>query len=423
MRKIIAIAAFTVISAVRSRLFAAAAVALVAAIVGLPFIIRGDGTPESRSGIFINYAFGLMMIILSFTATWCGAGVISLEISGRQIQNLVTKPLKSFQIWIGKLLGLMLVNLVLLLLGGVLIGGFLHWMIRPVKTDTTAQYDLRRRVLNVYRIIPPLKPTASQTGGAAIGPGQVYRWRFDLGGRTKDARFALIKFHFIPSPFAHQSPVAGAWRAFTANKELVNQPVVMSPNMTAYLTVAGLNASGLLNLEYANLQTNPAVTVFFPSEDDLCLLFPESGFASNLLRGLIVAFARLAFMTSLGMIAGALFSFPVAAFASLGLMALAFSGGMLRHLAANGLLTDPGEQVAPLIVILNDMVRGAFGFLSKTLPPLDRFDAAGYLANNLFIPWGLVGESMLVLCVLYPLVLMLFGVFCFNRREIGLSFQ
>jgi len=413
----------TIRAAMRSRVFAAAALFLITAIVGLPFVIKGDGTPENGAGIFINYAFGLLMFILSLTATWCGAGVISLEISGRQMQNLVTKPLRSVQIWAGKLFGLMMINLLLLALGGGLICAMLHWTISPAGTSRRGQEDLRREIMAVYRTIPPLKSSAPQEGAAAISPGKSYRWRFNLAHHTNGAQFALLKFRFIPSPFFHQSPVTGTWRAFTENNiELLNKTAASSPNMTCYLNVPKPAASGFLEIEYLNLQTNPPVTVFFPSENDLCLLIPESSFESNLLRGLIMGFARLAFFTSLGMLAGALFTFPVAVFVSMGLMAMAFSGGFVHQIAERGLLPNTShEQLAPLAILLNEMVRGSFRLLAAVLPPLDRFDPLAFLPDSLFIPWSLAGHSVAVLCGLYPLFLMLVGAGCLSRREVGLS--
>jgi|GEM_PF-2134238 len=425
MQKIATIAALAIRSAIRSRVIAVVAVAIIAVIISLPFVIKGDGTPESRSTIFINYSFGLLMFVLSLTATWCGAGAIALEIGERQMQLLITKPLRSFQIWAGKLLGLMTVNLALLALGGALICAMIHWTLGPAEMNRAGQQDLRRKILTVYRAVPPLKASGLQSGRAAIGPGQTYRWHFDIARHTAGTPFALLKFRFIPSPFSHQSPVAGIWRAATEKQpDLLEQTLAASPNMTDYLNIPKIYPAGMLDIEHQNMQTNPAVTVFFPSENDLSLLIPESSFEANLLRGLIIGFTRLAFFTSLGMIAGTLFTFPVAVLASLGMLAMAFSGGFVRQLAEKGLLTDPShEQVSIMAFILNDLVRVSFRFFAFLLSPLDRFDPLAFLPDRLFIPWSLAGQSFAVLCCLYPLVLLLIGAGCLRRREIGLPSQ
>ncbi len=422
MRKIASIAAFTIRAAIRSRVIAAAAAALGAVIIGLPFVIKGDGTPESQSLIFINYSFGLLMFVLSLTATWCGAGAIALEIGERQMQLLVTKPLSSVQIWAGKLLGLMAVNLILLALGGALIWSMINWTLPPPAAGKAGQRDLRRDITAVYHTVQPLKIPGRQSFQAAISPGQSHRWSFDIARHSAGAQFALLKFRFIPSPFSHGAPVAGIWRASTDTQpDLLNKALASSPSMAVYLDLPKINPARVLNLEYRNMQGNPAVTVFFPSDTDLCLLIPESSFEANLLRGLIIGFARLAFFTSLGMIAGTLFTFPVAVFASLGLLAVVFSGGFVRQLAEKGLLTDPSPaQVSTFALMMNDLVRVLFRVFTFILSPLERFDPLSFLPDNLFIPWSLAGEACAVLCGLYPLILLLIGAGCLSRREVGL---
>lgn len=423
MRKIALIAAHTIRAAIRSRVVAAAAAAISVLIIALPFALKGDGTPQSLAGIFVNYAFGLLMFVTALTATWCGAGAISFEVGARQIQLLVTKPLKSFQIWAGKLLGLMAVNFILLALGGVLIYAMIHWMLASSALNRTGRPDEGLDLLTVYRAVSPLKLRGAPDDQAGVGPGQTYRWRFDLVRQTSGAQPAVLKYRLMPSPFCHQTPVAGVWRA-SSDKQGVftDMPRAIAPNMTGYLNIPVVNRARFINLEYQNTQTDPAVTVFFPGADELCLLIPEGSFEANILRGLIIGFARLAFFTSLGMIAGTLFAFPVAVFASLGLLVTAYSGGFVRQLAERGLWTFTAtDQFAGLSFLLNAMVRALFRFLALVLAPLESFDPLAFLPDNLIIPWSVTGLSVAVLCCLYPFVLLLIGAWCLNRREVGLS--
>ncbi|MDD5483460.1 MAG: hypothetical protein PHP98_07400 [Kiritimatiellae bacterium] len=423
MRKITAIALLTIRAALRSRSFAAAAFFLIIIIAGLPFVIKGDGTPESRADIFINYSFGLLMFVLSLIAAWSGAGAISLEISGRQMQNVAVKPLNAFQVWAGKLTGLMAINLFLLAAGGTLIAAMLNGITRPMEAGDGRRRGLRREIMSVYRTVLPIKASSSAGKTAAIGPGENHIWHFNSGMQNGRTPFALIKFRFIPSPFSYQTPVSGHWRLSDGKgPDFINQTTTSSPNMTACLNASALNISGALELEYTNLQTNPPVTVFFLSEEDLCLLLPESTFESNLLRGLIMGFARLVFFTSLGMIAGALFTFPVAVFTSMGLLITALAGGLARQIAEKGLwLNASHEQLSPAAAMLNEAARGLFRLLSAVFPPLDRFNPLAFLADSLFIPWSLAGEAFAVIGILYPLVLMLIGAACLRRREIGIA--
>lgn len=421
MRKIAAVAFLTVRAAVHSRVVAAAAVILVIITIGLPFIMKGDGTSESLFFIFINYSFGLQMFVLALVATWCGAGAISLEVSNRQMQLLTVKPLRTIELWTGKLLGLMAINFVLLALGGALLYVMLQFSLSSAEAHKTSHKDLRREIMTVYCPISSQKTANQPYSPIAIGPGQKHLWRFNLH-REKNVPFALIKFRFLPSPFSYQSPVSGDWRAGTEkNKNLFSNTIAASPHMVTPLYIPQFSTPCQLAIEYCNLQTNPAVTVFFPSENDMRLLVPRSSFEANFLRALIMAFARLCFFSSLGLIAGTLFSFPVAVFVSMGLLILALSGNFVRQIAERGILTGhANENLSPFLSILNEAARGAFQFFAAIIPPLARFDPLAFLPNSLFIPWNLAGQSVAVLCGLYSLILILLGAFCLTRRETGL---
>lgn len=422
MRKIAVIAAVTIRQAVHSRLFAAGLAALAIIIIGLPFIMQGDGSPESLFFIFVNYAFGLLMFVLSLLAAWSGAGAIALDIAGRQMQLLTVKPLRAIEIWTGKLLGLMIINLILLALGGGLLYAMLQWSLKSAPTGRADQADWRREIMTVYRA-GPLRPVAGRSQApVAVDPGRSFRWRFDLARQGEKTGPALLKFRFVPAPFAYQSPVAGTWRVFDAQNQChFSNAAPASPHRMVSLFIPARPATGPAELEYLNRQTNPAVTVFFPSENDLQLLIPAGRLENNLLRALIMTLARLCFFTALGLLAGTLFSFPVAVLAAMGLLAAAFSGGLARQLAERGFLLGPVDNhVSALAAGLNALVCGAFQFLTAILPPLDRFDPLAFLPNSLLIPWRLVGQALGELGGVYSLILILAGAIGLARREIAL---
>jgi len=77
----------------------------------------------------------------------------------------------------------------------------------------------------------------------------------------------------------------------------------------------------------------------------------------------MIVFARLVFFTSLGMITGTLFTFPVAVFASLGLLITAYSGGFVRQLAERGLwIFVSDDKFSNITLIFNEIVRVLFRF-------------------------------------------------------------
>jgi hypothetical protein len=315
-------------------------------------------------------------------------------------------------------LGLTAINFILLVFGSILLYAMLKYEFSCGKFEKAGRKDLVMEVMSVYH--------AAEMAGAyspsAVDPGRKTSWQFNIPGPEKDIPFALLKYKFLPSPFYCQSTVIGTWRAFTEkNNNLFSNTVAACPHMALSLKLPRLSAPSRLEIEYLNMQTNPAVTVFFPSENDLRLMIPQSSFESNFLRGMIMTFARLCCFTSLGLMAGALFSFPVAVFLSMGFFGVAFSGGFARQIAECGFFTIvPGKTFSRLLVFFNEAVRGFFHFISTLVSPFERFDPLAYLANNLLISWQMAAEAVLVLCGIYSLALIIIGAFCLSRREIGL---
>ena len=74
----------------------------------------------------------------------------------------------------------------------------------------------------------------------------------------------------------------------------------------------------------------------FPLEDGLELLYPESTFAINFARGLLIIFCWLAFLTSIGLATASFLSFPVAAFVSLAMLMIGFSSGTVSSVVEQG---------------------------------------------------------------------------------------
>ncbi len=116
-RMIAAVARATIAEGVRTRLVVLLIVLLAAWVVGVYFIAEGDGTIKGRVQMFLSYALGMTGFLLALLTILFSCRSLSHEISSRQIFGLVSKPIPRWQILVGKWLGVMTLNLVLL--GGV----------------------------------------------------------------------------------------------------------------------------------------------------------------------------------------------------------------------------------------------------------------------------------------------------------------
>ncbi len=145
MQRILAIAWLTWKAAIRFRLFAVIAVLLVLAVVGLPLIVKDDGTARGFTEIILTYTLSAVTTLLGISTLWLSCGTLARDIEECQIQVIATKPIARWQIWLGKWLGLASLNAVLLILAGGCIYGLLQW--RASKLPAHEQADLRTQVL------------------------------------------------------------------------------------------------------------------------------------------------------------------------------------------------------------------------------------------------------------------------------------
>src|ERR1043166_4875134 len=114
MQRLLAIALLTVRAAFRSRLVLALSVILIGGVVVLPIIIKDDGTARGFTQIVLTYTLGLITALLGFVTVWLGCGALAREVEEAQMQMVAVKPIPRWEIWIGKWVGIMALNALLL---------------------------------------------------------------------------------------------------------------------------------------------------------------------------------------------------------------------------------------------------------------------------------------------------------------------
>src|SRR5450759_4174664 len=145
MQRILAIAWLTWKAAFRFKLFLVIAVLLLAAVVGLPLLIKDDGTARGFTQIILTYTLSAITGLLGLSTLWLACGTLARDIEECQIQVVATKPIARWQIWLGKWLGIMSLNAALLALTGSCVFSLLQW--RAGKLPAAEQQILREQVL------------------------------------------------------------------------------------------------------------------------------------------------------------------------------------------------------------------------------------------------------------------------------------
>ena len=145
MQRILAIAWLTWKAALRFKLFLVIAALLIAAVVGLPLVIKDDGTARGFTQIILTYTLSAITALLGLSTLWLSCGTLARDIEECQIQVVATKPIARWQIWLGKWLGIVSLNAVLLAISGACVYGLLQW--RATKLPAAEQKILREQVL------------------------------------------------------------------------------------------------------------------------------------------------------------------------------------------------------------------------------------------------------------------------------------
>src|ERR1051325_2575821 len=145
MQRLFAIAWLTWKAALRFRLFLVVAGLLLASVVGLPLLIKDDGTARGFTQILLTYTLTTISALLGFSTLWLACGTLARDIEECQMQVVAVKPIARWQIWLGKWLGIISLNAALLALSGASVYALLQW--RATRLPAETPHILHRETL------------------------------------------------------------------------------------------------------------------------------------------------------------------------------------------------------------------------------------------------------------------------------------
>ncbi len=122
MKAFRAIVALTFRNAVRSHIFQLLLLLLLLCVTLIPFSVS-TGKIDDLIRVSLLYSLWSVSIVLTLSSLWLGCYVMSHDIDSYQIHMVVSKPVPRSVIWLGKWVGINLINVVLLLLSGLVVYG------------------------------------------------------------------------------------------------------------------------------------------------------------------------------------------------------------------------------------------------------------------------------------------------------------
>lgn len=319
----------------------------------------------SRS-LTLTYAAAACMTLLLSCAT------VAFEIRDRQIWQLMTKPVGRLQYLIGKFIGVIGLNLVLLAVCGISIFVFIqHLRTRPA-ADVLDAAAVRNEVLVARSAVRPQyagipRDELRQLVEDTVGNDQLLQAEIQSGALSEAEAKRTVAVQLTTDFLAKQRRVApGEKRTFTF-EGLDRAKAMGAPLTLRYLFYGGRSDAHELHpalFEFSNLDrviyrqwvpsqshvlTIPAtaigddgkveltiynagvtgedqfypgiITLFFDAKD-FELLYKVSDFEWNFLRAILVLWLKLSFLAMLGVCCATFLSFPVACILSFTVFAI-----------------------------------------------------------------------------------------------------
>jgi len=291
MQRLFAIAWLTWKAALRFRLFLVIAVLLIASVIGLPILIKDDGTARGFTQILLTYTLSTITALLGLSTLWLSCGTLARDIEECQMQMLAVKPIARWQIWLGKWLGILTLNAVLLALTGACIYGLLEW--RAKKLPAVEQAVLNNEILVARGSLKENIPTDEIERDAAqllqerlqknpeltradltevrkqiveqvkaayqlVPPGYQRQWNIDLGLRAKLLRGQPLQLR-VKFNSAEKSPsgtFVGEWFIGVPQKTKLwrSGPLSLAPDTFHELTIPPdlFDENGVLTISFIN---------------------------------------------------------------------------------------------------------------------------------------------------------------------------
>jgi len=453
MHSIWAVAVNTVKQALRLKIAAIFIVLLLVLLPVMGLTTTGDGTLKGRLQTFVSYGMSLTSLLLCLLTIIVSIYTLSSDIKYKQIYTVITKPVRRFQFILGKLLGVILLDALLLVLFSSIIYAVTVYMpkfsdapedelvlakkefftaraaLTPKQDDVTdevqaqfSEYEESGQLKNLFpgasrRKILAAITMKKQLEKRAVAAGRELVWEFENVKPRGDEKSLFVRYKYDVSLTPPDLQVSGGWVVGDLRRLKLGMPPetdVQDISRTDIIrtfheiefTTDVITDDGYVGVAFFNAPANNT-TVIFPLDEGLELLYEADDFGPNFMRVALLIFLRLVFLACLGMLAASFLSFPVALLFSLVIFFTAnFSGFVLDSFTY--LSEDMGS-------IYSYTVQPAI----KLMPQFDKFSPTEFLISARLLSWPIVAEVLLFMVCVKGFLLLILALLIFNHREIA----
>ncbi|HAB17129.1 MAG TPA: ABC transporter permease subunit [Verrucomicrobiota bacterium] len=456
LRGLAAVALLTLKAAFRFRLVVVLLLLLLAVVIALPLILKHDGSAQGFTQILITYTLTSITALLGFATVWLACGTLARDVEDATMQVVCTKPIPRWQVWLGKWTGIMLLNLAFLAVTGTTLYVLLYW--KAAGLSPAEQRILREEVLVARGALrePPmdyekeveeyyqkrLKENAESITGTKdlkflrdqireglkageqyVPPGKYRIWRIPFGSLASSVRNEPLQLRvkfYSPDAAGSSTPHRFEWNVGSENRRPYTFANSFAPESPTTFPIGTnlLADDGVLAVMVFNLNDRP---VLFPLEDGLEVLYPESGFGSNFIRGLLIIAAWLGLLGAVGLFAASKLQFSVAAFVSLGILIVGLSTGTLKQVVEQqgivGIDSETGVVAAQTFV--NRAAVAVYGTAKQVIDLITGYDPVDALSTGRNISWSRVAQALALVVGVAGGFFAACGIWIFTRRELA----
>ncbi len=474
-QQMLAVARLTIKAVVRYRLLPVLAVVLVLVVVGLPLMLKHDGTARGLVQIVITYCLSAVTAILGLVTLWLSTGTLARDVEDCSMQMVVVKPIPRWQIWLGKWVGIMGLNFALLGLSGLSVYLLIQW--RAASLPDKEQAILKNELLiargSLKEPLPDLDPDVEKVlkerikeigaiaNGAdlarvrkdvkeslkaqyeAVGPRQSRAWVLETGlvrGQLENTPIYL-RVKFRSAQYSLKPETHGTlWEIGppnSTNRVRISRPLTSDTfhefgvnlldargNPVAEPVKGGqfknlLDPEGRLFIVFGN--PNPAA-ILFDLQEGMEVLYHEGGFGLNFARGVTIIFIWLGLLAAIGLAGASYLSFPVAAFFSITVLICGLMSGTVANVVKDGTFGStnhdtgvPEGVLGAVDFIMVPIFRGADALLTM----VNSFSPIDSLSTGRSVTWTMLLQAVLQIWVLIGGFFAVVGIFAFTRRELA----
>lgn len=440
---------------------------IIVLLVVLPLVpLAIDAGPlRYRVQAFLSWSLGVTFGLAGLLTLVLSCATVALEIRDRQIWQTLTKPLDRLSYIIGKWLGVVLVNAVLLIVSGVSILLFVEYMRTQPAQNFMDETAVRDEVLVARVGARPevVQPTAEQVRIAVDGLiASDPTLRAELDDKTRDeatVRRALSEqvrrdalaaqrqiapaesrtfvfqglqrarelqsnvalsffFHIGASNPHEQHPVIFAFK----DGRWIDRIFVPAQRHTQLIPWNYVDPDGSLTIEIRNLGVRD--DQFFAGSgtinwdaDGVEVLFKVGGFEANFVRAFLLEWIKLAFLAMLGICCATVLSFPVALLFT---TTVYFVGLLSPFLAAaiDNYWINPADYW--LVQAFQGVIRAIAVAAHFALSGFGEVSGESLLVEGRLVSWWSVGRTLLVIGVIWTGLTALIGWAIFRRKELAI---